>query len=137
MDTHEWIEGSDEVPSPASGLRLAAPDLARIGQIIVQGGAWQGKQIVPGDWLDASFTRHADLNGMHYGLHWYLASDGDLPRWMSGFGNGGQRLTVQPKYDLVFVILAGNYNEPDAWKLGVRLIEGFLVPALRWKIDAD
>ena len=127
----DWIEGDDGVPSAASGLRLSARDLARIGEMINQGGVWNGRQVVPKDWLDATFTRAVELQGLHYGLHWYLASDGDPPRWMSGFGNGGQRLTVQPHYDLVIVVLAGNYNDPDAWKLGARLIDDFLAPALK------
>ena len=133
----DWIEGGDGVPSAASGLRLRARDLARIGDMINRGGRWNGQQVVPKDWLDATFARAVELQGLHYGLHWYLASDGDPPRWMSGFGNGGQRLTVQPHYDLVIVILAGNYNDPDAWKLGVRLIEDFLAPALKGVVQAQ
>ena len=54
-----WAAGSDGIASAASGLRLVPRDLARIGQMIVQRGQWQGREVVPGAWLDAAFTKPA------------------------------------------------------------------------------
>ena len=55
----------------------------------------------------------------------------DGRRWIAGFGNGGQRLVIVPDLDLVVAILAGNYDQPDAWKLSVTIIDEILSPALR------
>lgn len=127
----DWIEGADGVPSAASGLRLRARDLAKIGQMIVDGGKAGGRQIVPADWLAASFTAHADTGEyLRYGLFWWLAPEGDPPHWVAGLGNGGQRLSVSRAGGLVVVILAGNYNQPDAWRIPVKVIQEFLSPAL-------
>ena len=52
------------------------------------------------------------------------------PPWVAGFGNGGQRFSINAEQNLVFVLFAGNYNDPDAWKLGVKVITDYLVPAL-------
>ena len=130
----EWVRGGDGEPSAASGLRLKLRDLAKIGRVIAKGGSYNGKQIVPPDWLEAAFEPRVTLQGLRYGYHWYLPADGGPSSWMSGFGNGGQRLTVQPKYDLVFAFFAGNYNQPDAWKVPVTLLEQILLPALKAKI---
>jgi CubicO group peptidase (beta-lactamase class C family) len=51
----DWIKGQDGTPSAASGLRLAPRDLARIGQLVIQRGRWDGRQVVPASWIDASF----------------------------------------------------------------------------------
>ncbi len=127
----EWVRGGDGEPSAASGLRLRLGDLARIGRMIAAGGTVDGKEIVPAEWLDTMSKPRLPLqSGIRYGYHWYLSARGDPPTWMSGFGNGGQRLTVQPQYDLVFAFFAGNYNDPNAWKVLVTIIEDILVPSL-------
>jgi CubicO group peptidase (beta-lactamase class C family) len=133
----EWIAGADGEPSAASGLRLNIHDLVKIGQMISIGGTYGGRQIVPAEWLSASFAPSATLEGgLRYGFHWYLAQQGEPPIWISGFGNGGQRLTVQPQYDLVFAFFAGNYNQADAWTVPVKIIDEILVPELRKTISA-
>ena len=115
FESFEWVKGRDDVPSVASGLRLNIHDLAKIGRLVLGDGVWQGKQVVPADWLKVSFTPHANLHsGLRYGLFWWLSPDGLPPNWVAGFGNGGQRLTVSPVGELVVVVFAGNYNAPDA-----------------------
>jgi len=127
----EWVAGADGVPSVASGLRLNIHDLARIGRLILDKGVWQGKQIVPLDWLDMSFTPHAKLrDGLRYGFFWWLGPEGTPPYWVAGFGNGGQRLMISPANKLIVVVFAGNYNQPDAWKLPVKIITEFALPAV-------
>lgn len=117
----EWAVGSDKVASAASGLRLGPRDLLRIGQLVLDGGAAGGTQIVSRAWLDG-MARPAvtALDGLGYARLWYLGEAGGpafgaAARWLAGFGNGGQRLWVMPRADLVMVVFAGAYNRPDAW----------------------
>ena len=100
----DWARGPDGVASAASGLRLTPRDLARIGQMIVAGGKWDDRTIVPADWLEASFRPAAVVDdNRRYGYHWYtgeLALAGKTgsygTKWVGAFGLGGQRLFVFP-----------------------------------------
>ncbi len=131
IDAFEWVRGADGVPSAASGLRLTTPGLSRLGDLILQDGKWEGRQVVPADWLGTAFTPRAVLDELRYGYLFWLAGSGDPPAWVAGFGNGGQRLTVQPEIGLTVTVLAGNYNDPDAWRIPVAVIEDFVVPEIR------
>ncbi len=132
IEEYDWIRGADGVPSSASGLRLNIHDLAKIGRLILQEGVWEGKQVVPKDWLTQAFTPHAEPEkDIRYGLFWWLGPEGDPPYWVAGFGNGGQRLTVSTWSELIVVVFAGNYNQPDAWKIPVKVIVDFVVPAIQ------
>lgn len=132
IDDFEWVAGPDGEQSAASGLRLTVHDLARIGRLIVDKGAWQGRPVVPAEWVEAMLSPQVTAtDGLRYGFFWWLAPDGTPPYWVAAFGNGGQRLMVAPRSGLIVVVFAGNYNQPDAWKLPVRIITEFAVPAIR------
>ncbi len=80
------------------GVRLRAIDLARLGQLFLQGGEWAGKRVLSTDWIAESTT---DVNGDGYGYFWWMAPGG-----YAAMGVRGQRLVVSPKLGLVYVILS-------------------------------
>lgn len=131
----EWLGGRDGIESAASGLRLRTRDLARIGRMLVNGGTHEGVQVVPADWIAASFEPRAEvMTGLGYGYFWWLDGAADPPRWMGGFGNGGQRLQFQPDAGLVLVVFAGNYNDPEAWRIPVKVLMEFVIPDARRRL---
>lgn len=52
----EWSNGLQSEAHAAAGLRMRAPDLLRVGQMVLAGGVWQGRQVVPQAWLRQSTT---------------------------------------------------------------------------------
>src|SRR5262252_613531 len=73
----EWSNGLQGEAHAASGLRMRAPDLLRVGQMVLAGGAWQGRQVVPQAWLRQSLTPIVPIEDpFRYGWHWFL---GDIP----------------------------------------------------------
>ena len=67
-----------------------------------------------------------------YGYLWWLfsGSNGD---WVVAHGNGGQRLYISASLDLVVVVMAGNYNQPDQSAMPNTLLEKIVLPALTGK----
>lgn len=122
IDQFEWIEGTTwKCPSPyaASGLRLKARDLAKIGSLYLHNGRWSGRQVVPEIWVRLSRQRHVkeidkrwSAGGTWgYGYHWW---HGRFPQGYTvtaAFGNGNQRVFILPEQRLVVTVLAGEYNK--------------------------
>ena len=136
ISAFEWMSGRDGVPSPASGLRLATPDLARIGQLVLDHGLRDGREIIPSGWLETALRRHMRIDGeFGYGYQWYAgtspAPDGTSPvRWSAAFGNGGQHLYVLPDLDAVVAITAGNYDTAEQSATPSAIMDEAVLPGL-------
>lgn len=132
IGVHEWISGSDGRASASSGLRFTARDLARIGQMLIDRGKWNHRHVVPASWITTSMKPRADVeSGLRYGYQWWL---GELlssgKSWYAAYGNGGQRLIVLPSLNMIVVVLAGNYNMADQWKMPLKLMSRIVMPAV-------
>jgi len=81
-----------------SGLNMHPLDMARLGYLYLRGGEWEGKQIVPANWVRESTSPQifAGTLANNYGYHWWV---GDNVFMMQGWG--GQFIYVLPELDLV------------------------------------
>ncbi len=88
-------------------LFLSCRDMARAGLCMLNGGKWNGKEVVPAAWVRESTATHVvEANKEHgYGYLWWLPSHGRPgPEWANSFkadGNYGQYIVVLPALDLV------------------------------------
>jgi CubicO group peptidase (beta-lactamase class C family) len=134
----EWTVGRDGDERAASGLRLLPRDLLKVGQLVLAGGLWKGRQVVPADWLKRATTQVVAIEGRGgYGYQWYT---GDVPigspahaeQWIGGIGWGGQRLFIVPKLDLAVAINCGNYSRPvmQQGQVGTAIIREVVLPSL-------
>ncbi|MEJ2585477.1 MAG: serine hydrolase [Robiginitalea sp.] len=93
-------------------------DMARIGQLMLNRGSWNGKQIVSEDWIDQMLkqrTTHEEINknvpvfrdsgvNFGYGYMWWLFEDMDDPRFRDAYaalGAMGQAIAVYPEINVV------------------------------------
>ena len=100
---------------PALTFRISARDLARFGQLWLDRGRWEGKQIVPAAWIERAWTPASNTGepGQGYGVMWWTYDAGSLNaqrypnasryRINVGRGTGGQGIVVIPEADLVIV----------------------------------
>ncbi len=93
------------------GLYLRPQDLAKIGQLYMQDGVWNGQRIVSPDWIKQSITPSTDARGgTKYGFEWWLIPHGTAPQRLAwaALGFGGQRLLVLPEDQLILVFTGWN-----------------------------
>jgi len=101
-------------------------DYARIGRLLAHDGAWQGKQIIPVQWMiEATTVRPSDAyllpgkTNTGYGyLLWLLPGD---RRQFAMIGNFGQYIFVDPAFRLVMVQTALE-NHDEVWRLWAALV---------------
>ena len=98
-------------------LRLRPRDLAKIGQMVLEGGRWRSRQVVPASWLQTSLAAHTRLGDSSYGYLWWrntFSIAGQPVEVVFARGNGGQYLFVLPSLRLVAVFTGSRYNRPEA-----------------------
>ena len=87
-------------------LRLPARDLAKLGLLYLGEGEWDGRQLVPAEWVRESTTAQTRTTAdADYGLHWWVDTVDDRPAYFAR-GYGGQVVHVVPELDLVTVVTA-------------------------------
>ena len=114
-----WKRSPSGLVDAEGGIYLRPRDVAKLWYLFLQGGKWDGKQIVTPEWIKDSLTPHMDLGpNAKYGLKWWLYPYGPDNKYLalSGNGFGGQRPLVLPEYDLVAVYTAWNVNPGSGMK---------------------
>lgn len=91
------------------GLNFTTRDYARFGQMILQNGNWQGRQVVPADWVTVSTGRRVRTppDEMDYGYQWWIP-EGAAPGQFTGRGIYGQYLYIDQPAGVVIVCTAAD-----------------------------
>ena len=118
----EWSRVKGDTDA-GGGLRLLPRDMAKIGQLVLAGGRWNDRQIVPKDWIETSTApKFKATENQSCGYLWWLGRsllNGREVHWVGAFGRGGQSIRIVPEFDLVVVVTAGYYQDysPQAFQL--------------------
>ena len=113
-----------------TGLWMAPRDLAKVGLLLLEGGRWDGQQIVSSSWIEACIqpraicTDYGYRNG--YGYQWWIGTETD--GWFFTSGYQGQHLFVLPEQELV-VVFTGSYDYANN-QIYERLVRDHLLSAL-------
>jgi CubicO group peptidase (beta-lactamase class C family) len=122
------------IPS-AKRLYMTPRDMAKIGQLIINKGKWNGKQIISEKWVEESTTMKIKMAGVDYGyLWWNIPFKAKEKVFVSKLatGNGGQYIMVFPELDMVAVFTGGAYNSQED-KLPFAAMTDILLPTFTMK----
>ena len=128
-----WIHLAGPMTYASGDLKLRPRDMAKIGYIFVNGGEWNGVQVVSPDWIAQSTEDRKKTRDPRwgYGYQWWLLdypANGQTYRSFGARGWGGQDIIVFPDLDMVVVLTGGNYLTPDP---ADAVIQQFVLAALQ------
>jgi len=116
------------------GLELRSRDLLKLGQLYLNGGRWEGRQVISADWVRKSLSPHANARqDTDYGYLWWLQTfdvNGRKLKTYGMYGTGGNKLFVLPEDGVVVVITTTNFRVPGAGALTDKLFLSQIVPAV-------
>ncbi|MBV6639899.1 MAG: serine hydrolase [Cyclobacteriaceae bacterium] len=130
----EWGHTSNkEVIASGKRLYMTPRDLAKIGQLVLNNGSWNGQQVISGSWIENATTPRTQITGIDYGYLWWnipLKLGEKILTAKTATGNGGQYIMVIPELDLVAVFTGGAYNSQDD-KLPFAIMQDIILPTFR------
>jgi CubicO group peptidase (beta-lactamase class C family) len=130
----EWPRSPLGLTQTGGGARLRSRDLAKLGQLYLDGGRYQGRQLVPASWVEASTRAHVQATDSDtYGYLWwrrdFVSGERKHPAFYMA-GNGGNKVAVFPGAQMVVVITSTFYNSRGMHQQSDRILTDYLLAAL-------
>jgi hypothetical protein len=132
----DWEVDPKGINTGGWGLRLKTEDMAKFGQLFLQKGRWNGRQIIPAEWINEASSKKIDQNPDA------TAAAKDSSDWLQGYcyqmwrcrnnayradGAFGQFIIVLPDKDAVVAITAETADMQDE----INLVWKYLLPAIK------
>jgi CubicO group peptidase (beta-lactamase class C family) len=130
ISSYEWAAYPTGGVATGGGLALRPRDLAKVGQLFITNGTWDGTRIVSEEWIQES-TSYTEKNQGEYAYHWWTKNfmiNNHKIQSFYALGRGGIFLFVFPELDMVVVFTAQNF-ESDWAHTFFRMIEDILCAA--------
>lgn len=135
----QWNTSSEGVGMGGGGTRYRSRDLAKLGQLVADGGRWQGRQVISKAWIDQALTVHAQAReDANYGYQFWnfqipvTTADGGkatTSAWAMS-GNGGNYVFIVPEKKLVAVITRSSYNQRNVHPQSQQMFGDYLLKAM-------
>ena len=122
-----WFADPDGLGTPGYGLCMSAADMAKIGQLCLNKGTWEGERIISEKWIsDMTCPRPVEspyFRGMQYGYLWWIIHP--ERQIYAAIGNSGNVIYVNPEDSIAAAV--SSYFKPTVFDR-VDFIEDTLLP---------
>jgi CubicO group peptidase (beta-lactamase class C family) len=130
LDTEvgDWLKDREGNYIGSGGIHTTARDAARFGQLYLDGGAYEGTQIISSEWVQNSLQSYSEkakdygmslvFKDLGYGYGWWTATVGDHD-FNFAWGHGGQLIVLLDDLDMVIVTTADPFfaeHSGNSWK---------------------
>ena len=127
-----WYTALNGSTAPMGNLYLTTLDFAKLGQLVINKGNWQGKQVISSTWINEMLTKQLAFddgvaNG--YGYFWWRATrqvNGKKYECIYASGNGGNVLFIVPTENLVVSLTSSAYGQRYAHRRSRAIFDSVL-----------
>lgn len=104
ININGWVVDPTGLNTGGWGLTLSPGDMVKIGQLYLNGGIWNGNQIVSKKWIDESTKEHSrwEKLKLSYGYLWWIIDDKE--HTYAAMGDGGNVIYVNTKKKIVVAV---------------------------------
>ena len=130
IEAPDWKMSPKGLAMGGGGLGLRSRDLLKLGQLYANGGQWEGKQVLPADFVKASVAPHANARpDTDYGYLIWLQTFAGHKAWVMS-GSGGQKVAIVPDLGLVAVITTTNFGVRQPHAISEKLLAEHILAAV-------
>jgi len=139
--SEDWMWMWDDYRAGFIGVQITGREMARFGQLYLDGGMFGGQQVVPAAWVEDSLKTYSEdawdyriggnVDDMGYGYQWWSVRSG-AHQYNMAWGHGGQLIMVVQDLDMVVVLKADPYMQEsshETWKnerANINLVADFI-----------
>jgi CubicO group peptidase (beta-lactamase class C family) len=132
---YEWGLDPAGHPYGGGGMAILLRDFIKLGQLMLNGGTWEGRRIVSQEFAERASAPLYHLRNIYYGYLWWVEDNpykNRMVRTYSARGAGGQTVTVVPELDLIIGTFAGSYaSRKGMFAASTEPIPRIILPAVR------
>jgi CubicO group peptidase (beta-lactamase class C family) len=131
---YAWLLDPAGNPYGGGSVHFLPRDFMKLGQLMLNGGSWKGRQILDPQYVTRASNRLYHLRNIYYGFLWWGIDFPYKERTVRAFfagGNGGQGVLVIPELDLVIATYGGNYSDRATIHIQQELTPRYILPAVR------
>ena len=135
---YSWPLDTNGRPYGGGSVALRARDFMKFGQMMLNGGTWNGKRILDAAYVKAASAPLYHLRNVYYGYLWWVEYYPYKGRKVLGYsmrGAGGQVVFVIPELDLVVAAMGGNYSNRRGGRYLNNFVATSILPAVREQGD--
>lgn len=109
---YDWEKSPQGLNTAGYGLRVSTEDIAKFGQLYLQKGKWEGKQLLPESWINEATSKQTTSQAgdndwsQGYGYQFWRCK----PGFYRGDGAYGQFCMIMPEQDAVLVMTCESFN---------------------------
>jgi len=129
---YSWDIDDNGICRTDGGLKLRPRDMLTFGQLYINGGKWNNKQVISENWIQKSTGSKISSTNQEYSFHWWIKNyrvNGTLFRTFYALGHGEQTIILVPEQKLVFVMTAGNYLQTEHRPF--EILKDYILPSIQ------